>query len=146
MSEVLGFQTGLAAFLLRLCLGIVFIVHGYPKLFREDFGPVGFSEFLKTLGIPAPLMVAYSIGILEFVGGWLLIFGFLARFVAILITLEMLFVIAKMKFKSGFVTRVIEGGGIGGYEFDFALFTAALAVAITGAGRFSVDFLYLQLW
>lgn len=146
MSEVLGIQAGLAAFLLRLCLGIVFIVHGYPKLFREDFGPVGFSESLKTLGIPAPLMVAYSIGILEFVGGWLLIFGFLARYVAILITLEMLYVIAKMKFKTGFVTHTIEGGGVGGYELDFVLFCTALAVAIIGAGRFSIDFLYLQVW
>ena len=146
MSEVLGFQAGLAAFLLRLCLGIIFIVHGYPKLFREDVGPLGFSESLKTLGVPAPLMIAYSIGILEFVGGWLLIIGFLARLVALLIALEMLYTIMKMKFRTGFVTRLVEGSGVGGYELDFALFTMALVVGLLGAGRFSIDFLYLQVW
>jgi putative oxidoreductase len=145
MSEIIGVQAGIAAFLLRLALGIVFIVHGYPKLFREDFGPVGFSEYLKTLGVPAPLAVAYLVGILEFVGGWLLIAGFLARLVALLIVLQMIFIIVKIKFRTGFATHATEGG-VGGYEFDFVLLIMSLVVALFGAGRYSIDFLYLQVW
>ena len=146
MTESVSFQLGIAAFLLRLCLGIVFIAHGYPKLFREDFGPVGFSGFLKTLGVPAPLLMAYAIGILEFVGGWLLIAGFLARFIALFLALEMLYVILAMKLKTGLTTRPLEGGGTGGFEFDLALFTMAVILALLGAGRFSIDFLFLQVW
>jgi len=144
LNDIIGFHPSLAAFLLRLCLGIIFIVHGVPKLFREDFGPVGFSGMLKNIGVPSPLFFAYVVGIVEFVGGWLLLVGLLTRLTALLLTINMIVAIWKVKFKTGFVTRTTEGGG--GYEFDFALLTMSLVITIFGGGKFSIDYLYLQAW
>lgn len=43
--------------ILRLAMGIIFLVHGWPKLNPNSMmkGPAGFGEFLKQMGIPLPI-------------------------------------------------------------------------------------------
>lgn len=146
LNSIIGFHPSFTALLLRLCLGIIFIVHGYPKLFKEDYGPVGFSNFLKNYGVPSPVFFAYTLGIVEFVGGWLLIVGLMTRLAALLIAIDMAVVLWKVKFKTGLVTRVLDNGRAGGYELELALFVMAFSISIFGAGKFSIDYLYLRVW
>ncbi len=66
LDSLIGTHHSFAALLLRIVLGIIFIAHGYPKLFKKELGPKGVSGFFKSLGIPAPLFFAYVVGIVEF--------------------------------------------------------------------------------
>lgn len=116
-----------APLILRLVLGAVFMVHGYPKLFT------GFSQtvaFFESVGIRPAKFWVLVVGIIEFFGGIALIFGFAVQPVAMLIAFNMLVAIVKVKFKQGFA---------GGYEFDLALLAMALALVLTGAGAYAFD-------
>lgn len=64
-----------ALFILRLGLGVIFTTHGYLKLWSPRLGPRAFAQYIQRLGVPAPQVVAYAIGLLEFWGGVLLLLG-----------------------------------------------------------------------
>ena len=129
LESILGPQTDVAALLLRLALGGVFIIHGYPKL--KDLGK-GAGQWLKSMGIPASL--GPFAGIVEFFGGIALIIGILTPIVAALFVLwtASLVWLSVAKIKKKFA---------GGYELDLVLFALALALAVIGGGLFSVDYL-----
>lgn len=116
-----------APFLLRLILGLVFVAHGYPKLFG------GFSQtagFFESIGIKPAKFWVFIVGVVEFFGGIALIVGFATQLAALLIAIDMLVAIFKVKFKMGFVN---------GYEFDLALLIIALSLVLTGAGAYAID-------
>jgi len=141
LDELIGTHHSFSALVLRLVLGYVFVAHGYPKLFKKEFGPRGFSAFLTNLEIPFPLFFAYVVGISEFFGGLLLILGFLTRLGAFLVACVMIVAMWKVKWKTGLFAKTMEGGWVGGYELDLSLFVIALALMASGAGVFSVDHL-----
>ena len=138
LYSLIGWHPSFSALILRLALGAVFIAHGYPKLFKAP-GPKGFAQWLGSLKIPAPLFFAYVVGIAEFFGGILLVLGLCTRLAALLIAVNMIVATWKVKFKTGLVTKVMEGSWAGGFELDMSLFAMAVALAATGAGSFSVD-------
>ena len=113
--------------LLRLGLAAVFIVHGYPKLFG---GLVGTAQFFESIGIRPGKFWALVVGIVEFFGGILLIVGLFVQPVAILLAINMIVAIWKVKFSKGFS---------GGYEFDLILLIMALALLVLGGGAYSID-------
>ena len=116
-----------APFLLRVVLGLVFVAHGYPKLFGGFSQTVGFFESINLR--PAKFWV-FVVGVVEFFGGIALILGFATQLAALLIAVNMLVAIYKVKFKQGFA---------GGYEFDLALLMIALSLLLTGAGAYAID-------
>ena len=138
-DTLIGTHHSFAALVLRLVLGIIFVAHGYPKLFKKEFGPKGFSAFLKNIGIPLPIFFAYVVGISEVVGGLLLILGLWTRLGAFLIACIMIVAMWKVKFKTGLFAKTMEGGWVGGYELDLALFAIAIALTVAGGGVFSLD-------
>jgi putative oxidoreductase len=138
---IIGTHHSFAALVLRVIVGYIFIHHGYPKLFKKDFGPKGFAGVLKNLNIPLSLFFSYAAGITEFFGGVLLILGILTRLDALLIAIVMVVAMWKVKFKTGLLTKVMESGRAGGYELDLALFASAVALFVSGGGTFSIDYL-----
>ena len=79
---------GYAALPLRIALGIIFIYHGYIKLFG---GLDGFSGAIASFGLPAPYFLAVVVGLVEFLGGISLLIGFFTRWSAVLIGIDMIF-------------------------------------------------------
>jgi len=75
-------------------------------------------------------------GILECVGGGLLLLGLFTRPAALLLAMEMLIAIWKVKLVHG-VFAVNE------YQFELALAAACAALATVGAGSLSVDHVML---
>jgi putative oxidoreductase len=140
LDSLIGTHHSFAAVVLRVVVGYIFMHHGYPKLFKKDFGPKAFSGILKNLNIPFPLMFAYLAGIAEFFGGAFLIVGLFTRLAALLIAIVMIVAMWKVKFKTGLLTNVLEGGRTGGYELDLALFASAVALFVSGGGSFSIDY------
>ena len=82
-----------AIVLVRLMAGGVFLWEGILKFVYTNQGVGRFTK----LGIPAPHATAAFVGVLEIVGGILLIAGFLTRLIAIPFVIEMLVAMATTK-------------------------------------------------
>jgi putative oxidoreductase len=117
--------------ILRVALGMIFIYHGYPKLVRAD---AMMRQFFIQHGFPG-YFVGLA-GILECVGGGLLLAGLFTRPAALLLAAEMGIAIWKVKMVHG-VFAVNE------FQFELALAAACVALATVGAGSLSVDHVML---
>ncbi len=142
-------DTGLL--MLRVILGFIMVVHGAPKL----FGPARpmMRGGMSQLGIPPVLFDL--VGVLEFLGGILLILGLMTRLVSILFLLEMTGTIALYLSKLGTMVpppemlhqmvsssrKVLRGfvAGVGGWEFDLLILSVVLLLFLLGPGSLSVD-------
>ncbi|HLN97121.1 MAG TPA: DoxX family protein [Pyrinomonadaceae bacterium] len=82
-----------AIILLRLMAGGVFLWEGILKFIYVNQGVGRFTK----LGLPFPQATANMVGVLEIVGGILLITGFLTRAIAIPFVIEMLVAILSTK-------------------------------------------------
>ena len=116
--------------LLRLIIGIIFIMHGGQKLFV--FGPSGTAGFFASIGAPLPGLTGPFIGVLEFSAGIALVIGLLTRLAALGLFCDMMGAITLVHGKNGFFAPK-------GYEFVLTLGVVALSIAIAGAGAYSLD-------
>ena len=121
-------DTGLL--ILRIAIGIVFLVHGGQKLFV--FGFAGVSGAFGQMGIPMPGITGPLAAIVEFLAGGALVIGLLTRLAAFGLAIDMLGAILMVHIKGGFFMPT-------GYEFAMTLFAANVAIAIAGAGYYSID-------
>jgi putative oxidoreductase len=119
--------------ILRIVLGIALLVHGWGKL---SGGVDRVGGFFGTLGIPAPALIAWVVTIVELVGGFLLVVGFLTQIVGILIALDRLGAILFAYLLRG--SPFIENGAIT-WEKEAVFAAAALCLALAGPGAASVD-------
>lgn len=116
----------------RLLLSSLFIWAGYTKLFV--FGPAGTIGFFTKAGVPIPEVAAWVAIIVELVGGILLLIGFQARWVALVLAIWCLVTgfayhlpsTAMMHDMIHFYKNLVMAGGLL-YVFAF------------GAGGISVD-------
>ena len=115
---------------LRVVVGIVFVIHGGQKLFL--FGIHGVAGMLGTLGIPLPMVAAVVVSMVEFFGGLALLSGFLVRWAAPLIAIDMLVAILAVHLKNGFFNPK-------GFEYPLTLLAACITLMLAGAGAASVD-------
>jgi putative oxidoreductase len=117
----------LGLLLLRLALGAVMIAHGYPKAFG------GMPHFVDTVrGLHLPGWMAYLSVAAELGGGILIILGFLTRFTAACLFIDMLVAIFGVHWKNGFL-------GQGNYQFPMVLAAIAFSLIFSGPGPISVD-------
>src|SRR5438874_12868963 len=85
---------------LRVIVGIVFLVHGAQKLFV--FGFHGVAGMLGGLGIPVPAVSAVILMLVEFLGGIALILGIVTRWSAALIACDMMVAVLVVHLRDGF--------------------------------------------
>ena len=119
--------TSSAELALRIAVGAVFLVHGFQKqMFWKAQPsaqlPLGMIKVLRFLSIVEPL------------GGVAMLTGFLTRPAAIGLSIIMLGAInlKARQMKKGFT-------GDGGWEFDFMILAANVALLLLGAGAWSLD-------
>lgn len=115
---------------LRIAVGIVFLAHGGQKLFMVGFG--GVAGFLGQLGIPAPMLAAVIVTLVEFLGGLAILLGLFTRWAAIPLALNMAVAILTVHLPGGFFLP-------DGYEYALTLLAANVALALLGSGEASVE-------
>jgi len=132
MNKTESSRTDLALAILRVVVGIVFLAHGGQKLFV--FGFEGVTGAFTQMGAPLPQITAPMVALLEFFGGLALVAGLLTRFAAVGLALVMLGAMVLVHLAAGFFAP-------NGVEFPLTLLAASAALAVAGAGRFSLDHL-----
>jgi putative oxidoreductase len=88
---------------------------------------------MSKLGIEPAQMWAWVLSITEFVGGICVFFGFLTRFWAAGLVIDMAVAIFKVNIPNGFFA------GKNGFELPMAFGVMALVILLTGPGSLSVD-------
>jgi putative oxidoreductase len=122
-------QIALGLLILRIGVGIAFMVHGFPKLFLG--GALGLSKGLAAAGIPGGVAAAYLAAFAEFFGGMALIAGLLFRPTTVVLAFTMIVALLfHLRLGDSFI------------KYSHALESGILFVALTivGPGRFSVDY------
>ena len=120
----------LSHFGLRIVAGVFFIVHSQMK-----FGS-GFGGFLQSEGLPPEM--ATLIGLLESIGGILLIVGVLSKIASALIAIDMLGAIIYVKKAQSF-------SGKNGIELELLAFIILITIMVLGPGRISLSHLIKKI-
>lgn len=119
-------------FLIRLVLGVIFLVHGLMK-FQNGFGNL--TKVFDSIHFPFPVLFAYGVGLAELLGGFFLIIGFTVRFIAALFVLIM---------AGAIVTVDLSNGFLGGYEFNIALLSMAAYLMVGGNKFLALDNRFIE--
>ncbi len=131
-AEGVARMQGWGLAILRVVVGIVFLVHGFQKLFLMGFG--GVAGMMEGLGVPAPGLFAVIVTLVELLGGLALILGLFTRVVAIPLAMDMLVATLTVHLPNGF--SVLPNGG---YEFTLVLLAASVALTVAGPGEAALD-------
>jgi putative oxidoreductase len=139
---LLGTSTHLisvSALVIRLFIGICFVIHGLGKLGIVGSGNMaGFEGWLKSMGLPFPALQARMAMLNEILGGALIALGLFTRMGALLCLATMVV--------AGLIGH--KGGGYlitnnpPGNEYTINLSAVLVALILMGPGLFSLDALF----
>lgn len=134
LARVLASSAPRATWLVRVIVGAVFLSEGLQKfLFPTE---LGVGRFVK-IGIPYPEVMAPFVGVVEALGGILLIVGLGTRLIAVPLLIDMFVAITSTKLvtlgKNGFWKTAHEA------RTDLLMIFGLLFLLSVGAGPLSVD-------
>lgn len=130
LIAALSSQRDIAYLLFRVMVGTILTYHGYQKVFVIGLSNV--AGFFGKIGMPVPQLTGPFIGVLELVGGVLVLVGLFTRYLGVIFTIQ--FIVAT------YAAWVLIGKGYGGSELEFLLLFSSLVLATHGPGKFSVDY------
>ncbi len=126
-----GDYRNIGLLILRIGLGIMFILHGYPKMFG---GPEIWTEVggaMQYLGIDtAPMFFGFMAGVIEFFGGIFLIGGLFFTPTTFCLMLVMLAATAK---------HIGAADGFASYSHSIEIAIVFLSLLFIGPGKLSLD-------
>ena len=135
LEGVIYSDEGVSTVPLRVGAGVIFMAHGAQKLFGwfGGYGLEGTGGWMESIGLAPGYLMALMAGSAEFFGGLLLVLGLLVRPSAAVLAITMLVAIFVVHFENGLFMAN------NGYEFGLSLLIISAALAIRGAGSFSID-------
>ena len=125
----------LGLLIVRLVVGLLFVAHGAQKLFGwfGGYGIQGTGGWFESIGVKPGAAMAVLAGLCELGGGLLFALGLVTPLAAVLIIIPMLVAIVKVHGANGLWATA------NGYELNLLYIAIALAVALIGAGSYSID-------
>jgi len=151
-DRLLGSRAPAATVWIRVATGVVFLSEGIQKFLYPD--ALGAGRFAK-IGIPVPEVMGPFVGVVEAVGGALLLLGLLTRLAAAALIIDMLVAIASTKVpiligqgylgfakpsvpKTGFWSMLHEA------RTDLSMLLCLVFLLLVGAGWRSLDAVLLH--
>lgn len=125
-----------AALILRLTLAIVFFPHGAQKILAHGWAG-SIAIYHHEMGIP--LLFAFLALSAEVFAPLALFAGLFTRVAAFAIGFEMFMAVKMVHFKNGFFMNWSGQQAGEGYEYHLLIIGIALALILTGGGRWSLD-------
>ncbi len=119
----------------RVFFGFLFITSGFGHI---TFQKKLLASYVKSKGLPVPEWLVMASGLMELIGGVLIVFGFHSRFGAWLIVLFLVpvtFTIHNFWTQKDPHTKMTE---MANFEKNLALLGAALLIAYFGSGPLSM--------
>lgn len=147
IQRIVATSAPASVILIRLLVGAVFLAEGIQKfLFPAEVGAARFAK----IGIPAPDLMGPFVGVVEILGGSLLLLGLLTRLAAIPLIINMVVAIISTKIPIllghgfwGFSLRQLPYYGFWGMAHeartDFSMLLGSLFLLIVGGGAWSID-------
>jgi uncharacterized membrane protein YphA (DoxX/SURF4 family) len=131
---------GLGLLVLRFAIGIVFVIHGLPRLVPVwETGPVQASALLEAAGVSSAYPVSVATGIVEVVAGFLLILGAYTSWVSVLLTATTALTSWVLNVPNGFLNWTSGSGVADHVEFEFLQVATLVCLMLTGPGVLSYD-------
>lgn len=121
-----------APLLVRLGVGIVAVLHGWPKM--KDLA--SFITHVEKLGLPLAPVFGTAAALSEFLGGIALILGLFGRYAAFFFACVMAVAVFRVHLPNGFSAKA------NGYEYPLTLLIASLSLILSGSGPLSLDRLF----
>ncbi len=118
---------------IRFGAGLILLPHGYAKLFGGA-APFVAERVIAVIGFPAPFVWTYFLGLLEFFGGIMLALGLFTRAIALMLTVEMLFV-TGWHYSNGYAFSAPRGG----YEYPLLMLVVYFGILLRGSDRCAID-------
>jgi putative oxidoreductase len=120
------------ATLLRLILGVVYIMHAYLAV--VVFGPAGMIAYQAKHGVPFPEIGTWYLIVAHGLGGMFLVLGLFTRWAALANVPVMVGALLFVHLKNGFWAHSNPSG----YEYVLVLAVVSLAVAMIGGGALTL--------
>ena len=121
---------------LRIGIGVIFIIHGLPKLMGGVETWTQLGSTMSMVGINfAPAFWGFMAATAEAIGGLFIILGLLHRPAALLLLVTM--------FMAVFM-HVTSGDPFGVYSNALKALVVFFALALTGPGKYSLDYLFFR--
>ncbi len=131
MNRLLGKGSDAGLLILRVGIGVMFMIHGWPKLSGGPEVWVKLGGAIGVFGITfAPTFWGLMAAVSEFAGGLLLALGLLTR-PACVFLLSTMVVAAAM--------HITKGDGFTVYSHAMKAGVVFLSLIFVGPGRFSLD-------
>ncbi len=128
-----------APVIIRVLVGIVFLLHGLAKLGVIGGGSLqGTIGMFGNLGMPLPAVTGTLVALVETFGGLALILGVATRISAVLLAVIMLVAMLTVKLPMQ-PNPIAAAGPMPGYELDLALLAGLTALFFLGAGKAALD-------
>ncbi len=145
MKKIFQTTESKSATILRIVLGIILFPHGAQKMLGW-FGGYGFNGTMGFLTGAAglPWIIAFLVIAIEFFGAIALVFGFATRIVAAGIISLFTGIIYTSHLQNGFFMNWAGNLKGEGYEYHLLVIGIAIALLVSGAGKWSVDYALQQ--
>jgi putative oxidoreductase len=121
----------------RVTMGVILVVACWEKI--NAGGLFGFVPAITNFGFPAPQVLGPFIPLLEGIGGFLILVGLGARWVAVLFVIE--FAINAFVLK---VPRQPPFGGWDSMRIDLMILAGSIMVLIAGPGQLALETVLLR--
>ena len=126
-----GIYRNIGLLIIRVGLGIMFILHGFPKMFGGPDTWVEVGSAMQYLGIDfAPMFFGFMAGVTEFFGGIFLLGGLF--FMPSVIFLFIVMLVAT-------VQHIGAGDGFVSYSHSIEMAIVMFGLLFIGPGKYSLD-------
>ena len=127
---------------LRVVLGVIFVLHGYLALYVIK--PAGVARFITLMGLPLGPLLAWYLILAHVLGGLMMIAGLWTRWAAVANVPVMLVALSLFHIDQGFfMTAVVADTAAGkarvvGIEYPLLVLAATLALVLLGGGALAM--------